>query len=80
MTTQRQIEADPRVTFINDSVIEREANIFAVELLIPEKWIRRDAPDNLDIESDPRIVALAAQYGVSQQLMVMRLMELKLLG
>ena len=68
------------MTFHNDTWKEKEANIFAMQLLIPEQWIRRDAPDNLDIESDPRIVALAKKYGVSQQLMVMRLLELKLLG
>jgi Zn-dependent peptidase ImmA (M78 family) len=57
---------------------EREANIFAMCLLMPEDFIRRDMDGvkEIDLIEDKRIKALAKRYGVTEQMMVMRLCEL----
>jgi len=62
---------------------EAEANLFAMCLLIPEDMLRADLKRlgiiAFDIEEDAQIAKLAERYGVSQQLMVLRLVDLKLL-
>ena len=60
---------------------EAEANAFAMELLIPEEWLRRDVAEmtggrGIDFESDPVIAKLAKRYGVSEQLMTIRIVRL----
>lgn len=59
-------------------VMEREANAFAMELLMPEKFLRADIKKlgGIDIESDKRIAKLAKRYRVSEQLMSFRLAQL----
>lgn len=54
-----------------------EANYFAICLLLDEEMVRREvrriAPDGFDIEDDPAIGLLAKRFGVSVQLMTIRL-------
>jgi Zn-dependent peptidase ImmA (M78 family) len=58
--------------------MEREANLFAIALLMPEEFIRGDMrglpPLNLDY--DPRIKKMAKRYGVTEQMMTARLVNL----
>lgn len=82
-----------RGAFVNPGTVdpdELEANLFAVELLMPEPWLRRDCRmmfdiakgqrgPRFDIEYDPRIEQLADRYQVSVQLMTIRLIDLGLL-
>jgi len=60
---------------------DSEANYFAMELLMPEDWLRADLGDKkvFDIESDPAIGILAARYQVSEQLMTLRLVQIGVL-
>jgi Zn-dependent peptidase ImmA (M78 family) len=66
--TQREIEK------------EREANYFAMELLMPEEFLRKDVtdmyPNGLDLESTDAVKRLAEKYEVSEQIMTIRLTEL----
>lgn len=57
---------------------EREANYFALCLLVPERFLRTDLEGQppFDVESDVRIIELAKRYDVSVQLMILRLVEL----
>jgi Zn-dependent peptidase ImmA (M78 family) len=57
---------------------EHEANLFAMCLLIPEEFIRRDMAiiGPLNVDEDIRIKHLARRYNVSEQLMVNRLTNL----
>ncbi|MHC4620567.1 MAG: ImmA/IrrE family metallo-endopeptidase [Planctomycetota bacterium] len=66
----------------SDQDIEREANYFAMCLLMPEDWLHHELAGQppFDIESDERIAELAKHYGVSVQLMMMRLHQLGYLG
>lgn len=57
-----------------------EANIFAVELLMPWEWICRDVDallegEGFDIESDPNVAVLAERYRVSEQVMTLRIAQ-----
>lgn len=52
---------------------DREANIFAAELLMPTSWIRRDGKATKDV------LRLAQLYQVSQEAMWYRLLELGLI-
>ena len=66
-----------------NAVDETEANMFAVELLLPQAWIEIDMQSRrtpLDIESDETVVLMAKRYGVSQQLMTLRLHQLGYFG
>lgn len=56
-----------------------EANLFARCLLMPEKFLRRDVTEPLDVCEDARIEKLAKRYQVTEQMMIIRLCELKLL-
>lgn len=58
---------------------ENEANRFAIELLIPYKMITEDLKDIrfIDIEDEPLIKTLAEKYQVSEQLMLIRILEVK---
>jgi Zn-dependent peptidase ImmA (M78 family) len=57
---------------------EREANLFAAELLMPADFLRKDLQEQgqVDIESDEFIRDLARRYQVSQQAMAFRLANL----
>ena len=54
---------------------EKEANLFAAELLMPAKFLERDISKigNFDIFNEDIIRDLAARYGVSTQAMTFRL-------
>jgi IrrE N-terminal-like domain len=58
---------------------EIEANAFAAELLMPAEWVRGSVRPPLDVFEDERVRELARQFGVSQQAMTYRLMNLGLL-
>jgi Zn-dependent peptidase ImmA (M78 family) len=61
--------------------MEEEANLFAIELLMPAFMLERDlAGKALDVESDKLVDELAGRYKVSKQLMVMRLAMLGYFG
>ncbi len=60
--------------FNENNTIEREANLFASFLLMPEKWIKESVEKNgVDIEK------LARKFEVSEQAMTIRLLELRLI-
>lgn len=60
---------------------ETEANIFAMELLMPTKMLEEDCKDiTFDVESSKEIEKLAKRYAVSAQLMTIRLGQLGYLG
>lgn len=54
---------------------EKEANLFAAELLIPVRFIQQDLAevDALDLEHDDTLTELAKKYQVSVQAMTFRL-------
>ncbi len=61
---------------------EQEANAFAAELLMPSSFLERDVRkirDGLSLSDDTVIRALANRYGVSQQALSFRLVNLRLL-
>lgn len=62
----------------DDEIIEKEANYFAMCLLMPEPWVRRDvkALGGIDIEDDLAIHKLAQKYKVSTQLMTLRIAQI----
>lgn len=54
---------------------DAEANAFALELLMPEDWIRRDAK-GIDLADDQAIATLATRYKVPNSLMAFRIGQL----
>lgn len=61
---------------------EREASIFAMELLMPiamfTESIKRLFPSGImDIENESKVKTLADEYGVSKQLVLLRLQQIK---
>lgn len=58
--------------------IEREANEFAMHLLVPTEFLKRDlkALGGIDIEDDLQITQLAKKYKVSVQIMTLRIAQL----
>ncbi|MEE9395295.1 MAG: ImmA/IrrE family metallo-endopeptidase [Planctomycetota bacterium] len=58
--------------------MEREANLFAMELLMPYDSVMQDLREmgKIDVENDPRIKGLARRYKVTEQLMTIRLAQL----
>jgi Zn-dependent peptidase ImmA (M78 family) len=58
--------------------IEHEANIFAMELLMPTDFLLRDlkALGGIDIADDADVAKLAKKYRVSQGLMAIRIGQL----
>lgn len=56
---------------------EREANLFAAELLMPSRFLERDLRNrDLDLLNDAVVQDLATQYGVSSQALSFRLVNL----
>lgn len=57
---------------------EREANIFAIALLMPPEFIHRDMEGHppLRLDDDPRIRQMARRYNVTEQMMTTRLVNL----
>jgi Zn-dependent peptidase ImmA (M78 family) len=62
-----------------DDAEEAEANLFAVELLMPTEWVKRDWPQMKmlkgEMSSKGRIRRMADKYGVSYELMAARLVQ-----
>jgi len=54
---------------------EKEANLFAAELLMPKSFLEKDLAeiDEVDLVDEDQIAALAGKYGVSTQAMTFRL-------
>ena len=58
------------------SVIDAEASLFAMELLMPFDWIVKDIDGCvIDVEGSPKIKELAKRYQVSEQLMTVRVFD-----
>lgn len=57
---------------------EREANVFATALLMPEEFVRRDWPVFHAKHGDDAIQQMARHYQVEEWRMGVRLVELKL--
>jgi Zn-dependent peptidase ImmA (M78 family) len=57
--------------------MEAEATAFAMELLMPTEWLLADLNKHgrFDIEGDSIVIKLAKKYGVSEQLMTIRIAE-----
>jgi Zn-dependent peptidase ImmA (M78 family) len=75
-----RLERDKKTKKINrNDDKEREANLFAMELLMPQQFITHDlAGMNLiDFEDGSVIKGLAKQYDVSHHLMTIRLLRLE---
>lgn len=60
--------------------MEQEANLFAMELLMPAEWLRADVQKlgGVDIEDTNTIHKLAKKYRVSDSVMVLRLGQLSM--
>ena len=62
-----------------ERVMEAEANRFAMELLMPVAWIKKDLESiEFDMADDKQLKALAKRYGVSMTAMAIRLTSLGL--
>ena len=59
-------------------LIEKEANQFAAELLMPEDWIKEDFVKLYDQDVEDIVGRLAKKYDVSQTALMYRLMGLNL--
>jgi Zn-dependent peptidase ImmA (M78 family) len=57
-----------------DRALEREANVFAAELAMPESLVRRE------FENTPSLGPMAATFNVSESAMHWRLYNLELIG
>lgn len=61
------------------SVADQEANYFAICLLMPEEFVRREIekiPSGLDVSDDRQMTTLAGKFNVSIGLMAIRLSQL----
>lgn len=58
-----------------DSVENREANHFAIHLLIPTKFLLKDIEGGIDMMDDLAVKRLADRYRVPVAVMVLRLQE-----
>lgn len=59
-----------------ESEMDREANVFAMELLMPEKMLRSDVEKLRGVELDLACDKLAEMYQVEKTVMVIRLTQL----
>ncbi|SNZ21673.1 ImmA/IrrE family metallo-endopeptidase [Cohaesibacter gelatinilyticus] len=59
------------------AVIEKEANAFAMELLMPEAFLREDiGQDGIDVCDEVAVAKLAKKYQVPVNVMAGRLVDL----
>ncbi|MES2382342.1 MAG: ImmA/IrrE family metallo-endopeptidase [Bacteroidota bacterium] len=56
-----------------DKNIESEANLFAMLLLMPKKFISEDLDRGFDLGSDEDINRLSKKYGVSKTALAIRI-------
>jgi Zn-dependent peptidase ImmA (M78 family) len=65
----------------SDDREEREANLFAAELLMPREFLEKDATQlgEISLHDDGALRHLAKRYGVSLQALLIRLTSLRLL-
>lgn len=59
-----------------DSVENREANHFAMHLLMPTKFLLKDIEGGIDLTDDAAVKRLADRYKVPVALMALRLREI----
>lgn len=81
LTVEKGIEDKHLFRRLDDTppdAIEREANQFAAELLMPEEWIREDFVDLYNKDEEDIAGKLAKKYEVSQAALMFRLMNLNL--
>lgn len=63
---------------MKDPTMEKEANVFAACLLIPEKLIKEDLSKGVDLGDDKAMKDLCKKYGVTLTTMALRLSLLNL--
>lgn len=74
-THEKKIVVDPERKYLDPQFRdEQEADDFAAELLMPESMLKKDA-----LEKDIEISDLAKKYDVSEQAMLIQLVNLKLI-
>ena len=63
---------------MSNDIIEREANLFAMELLMPAEWVRADVSKmgGVDLADGAGIEKLAKKYKVDACLMTFRIAQL----
>lgn len=80
--TTETMKTPPQATETEDmrrnKVLETEANVFAVCLLIPKEFIKRDLANGLDLTDDTQFKKLCNKYQVTPAMMTLRLSLLKL--
>lgn len=70
-----QVKLRNRASSEGTNIEEKEANLFAAEILMPLEFIQEDLAeiDAVDLEDETVIAKLARRYGVSTQAMIFRL-------
>lgn len=70
-----QVKLRNRASSEGTNTDEKEANLFAAEILMPQQFIQEDLAeiDAVDLEDETVIAKLARRYGVSTQAMIFRL-------
>ena len=64
---------------LSDMEMDTEANRFAIELLMPAAWVKKDLENmEFDLCEDKQLKSLAKRYGVSMTAMALRLKSLRL--
>lgn len=73
-----RIRRRDEVSSAGTDIAEREANLFAAELLMPARFLEQDVADHIgeDILDEQVLRALARKYGVSAQALAFRLANL----
>ena len=60
---------------MEDKIMEQEANRFAIELLMPEDMVRREAA-GIDLLDEKAVAGIARKFKVPTTLMAGRILEL----
>ena len=59
-----------------ESIEDVEANVFALHLLMPDRWLQADLDDPvLDFSDDRRLAQLAGRYDVPQAFVALRILS-----
>ena len=59
-----------------DDIENKEANYFAMHLLMPTEFLLRDTKDGFDLTDDAAVKRMADRYKVPVALMALRLSEI----